>query len=57
MLRLLVALVLGAIVGLERERQERAAGLLERLARTLAAGSPEMFIATAGAPRVEPDDG
>ena len=27
MLRLLVALVLGAIVGLERERQERAAGL------------------------------
>jgi len=27
MLRLLVALILGAIVGLERERQERAAGL------------------------------
>jgi putative Mg2+ transporter-C (MgtC) family protein len=27
MLRLLVALVLGAVVGLERERQERAAGL------------------------------
>jgi len=29
---------------------------LERLARTLAAGSPEMFIATAGVPRVEPDE-
>src|SRR5438552_18135055 len=27
MLRLLVALILGAVVGLERERQERAAGL------------------------------
>ncbi|PYO96878.1 MAG: hypothetical protein DMD60_08760 [Gemmatimonadetes bacterium] len=38
------------------QREERAAGLLERLARTLAAGSPEMFIATAGAPRVEPDE-
>src|SRR5438132_3648499 len=31
------------------QREERAPGLLERLARTLAAGSPEMFIATAGA--------
>src|SRR5256884_5125635 len=37
------------------QREERAPGLLERLARTLAAGSPEMFIATAGVPRVEPD--
>jgi len=37
------------------QRDERAPGLLERLARTLAAGSPELFIATAGAPRVEPD--
>src|SRR5947207_5634666 len=38
------------------QREERAAGLLERLARSLAAGSPEMFIATAGVPRVEPDE-
>src|SRR2546425_9560647 len=38
------------------QREERAPGLLERLARTLAAGSPEMFIATAGIPRVEPDE-
>ena len=32
------------------QREERAPGLLERLARTLAAASPEMFISTAGAP-------
>ncbi len=38
------------------QREERAPGLLERLASTLAAGSPEMFIATAGVPRVEPDE-
>src|SRR5256886_10928153 len=38
------------------QREERAPGLLERLARPLAAGSPEMFIATAGVPRVEPDE-
>ncbi|HXL34323.1 MAG TPA: cytidylate kinase-like family protein [Gemmatimonadales bacterium] len=38
------------------QRDERAPGLLERLARTLAAGSPELFIATAGVPRVEPDE-
>src|SRR2546429_252903 len=38
------------------QRDERAPGLLERLARTLAAGSPELFIATAGGPRVEPDE-
>ena len=31
-------------------REERAPGLLERLARTLAVASPEMFISTAGAP-------
>src|SRR6266702_1091205 len=37
------------------QREERAPGLLERLARTLAAGSPEMFIATAGVPRIEPE--
>src|SRR5260370_7344445 len=36
------------------QREERAPGLLERLASTLAAGSPEMLIATAGVPRVEP---
>src|SRR5436309_3560229 len=35
---------------------ERARGRLGRLARTLAAGSPEMFIATAVVPRVEPDE-
>src|SRR2546422_7921243 len=35
------------------QREERAPGLLERLAHTLAAGSPEMFIATAGVPRSE----
>src|SRR6266480_2356060 len=38
------------------QRDERAPGLLERLARTLAAGSPELFIATVGVPRVEPDE-
>src|SRR5881409_506709 len=38
------------------QREERAPGLLERLARALAAGSPELFIATAGVPRVEPDE-
>src|SRR5580765_2069383 len=34
------------------QREERAPGLLERLARTLAAASPELFITEAGAPRV-----
>src|SRR2546426_9927266 len=38
------------------QRDERAPGLLERLARTLAAGSPELFIATASVPRVELDE-
>ena len=38
------------------QREERAPGLLERLARTLAVGSPEMFMATAGVPRVEADE-
>src|SRR2546428_10014210 len=38
------------------QRDERAPGLLERLARTLGAGSPELFIATAGIPRVDPDE-
>lgn len=47
--------------GLPREevaqREERAPGLLERLARTLAVASPEMFITTTGVPRVEDDEG
>jgi len=34
------------------QREERAPGLLERLVRTLATASPELFIASAGAPRV-----
>lgn len=38
------------------QREERAPGLLERLARTLAVASPEMFIATATAPPVEQDE-
>jgi cytidylate kinase len=46
--------------GLPREEvaqfEERAPSLLERLARTLAVASPEMFITTAGVPRVEDDE-
>src|SRR5262245_31679120 len=38
------------------EREERAPGLLERVARTLSVASPEMFITTAGVPRVEEDE-
>src|SRR5438309_9900318 len=38
------------------QREERAPGLLERLARTLAAASPEMFLASAAAPRLEQDE-
>src|SRR5881296_2533097 len=34
------------------QREERAPGLLERLARTLATASPELFIASAGTPPV-----
>ena len=37
------------------QREERAPGLLERLARTLAVASPELFITTAAVPRVEED--
>lgn len=37
-------------------REERAPGLLERLARTLAVASPEMFVTTAGVPRVEDEE-
>jgi cytidylate kinase len=49
------------LAGLRREdvaqREERSPGLLERLARTLAVASPEMFITTAGAPPpVEADE-
>jgi len=36
--------------------EERAPGLLERVARTLAVASPEMFITTASAPRPEGDE-
>ncbi|HYL20660.1 MAG TPA: cytidylate kinase-like family protein [Gemmatimonadales bacterium] len=38
------------------QREERAPGLLERLARTLAAASPELFVASAEIPRVERDE-
>src|SRR6059036_2945185 len=38
------------------QKEERAPGLLERLARTLSVSSPEMFITTAGVPRVEEDE-
>ena len=38
------------------QREERAPGLLERLARTLAVASPELFITTAAVPRVEEDE-
>src|SRR3989442_6289194 len=37
------------------QREERAPGLLERLARTLAVASPEMILAQATVPRVEQD--
>ncbi|HEX4600361.1 MAG TPA: cytidylate kinase-like family protein [Gemmatimonadales bacterium] len=38
------------------EREERAPGLLERLARTLAVASPEMFMTALAVPRVEADE-
>jgi cytidylate kinase len=39
------------------QREERSPGLLERLARTLAVASPEMFISTSGSPPpVEADE-
>src|SRR5256712_1315494 len=38
------------------QREERAPGLLERLAPTLAVASPEMVIAPAALPRVEQDE-
>ncbi|OLC67719.1 MAG: hypothetical protein AUH78_27665 [Gemmatimonadetes bacterium 13_1_40CM_4_69_8] len=38
------------------QRDERAQGLLERLARTLAVGSPEMFLTAATAPPVDRDE-
>lgn len=36
--------------------EERAPGLLERLARTLSVASPEMFVASTGAPQAEADE-
>ena len=38
------------------QREERAPGLLERVARTLAAASPELFVASATVPAVEQDE-
>jgi cytidylate kinase len=38
------------------QREERAPGLLERLARTLAVASPELFIAAPSVPQVERDE-
>jgi CMP/dCMP kinase len=38
------------------QREERAPGLLERVARTLAVGSPEMFLTAATAPPLERDE-
>ena len=38
------------------QRDERAPGLLERLARTLADASPEMFVAPGGVPPVAQDE-
>lgn len=38
------------------QREERAPGLLERLARTLAAASPDLFVASSDVPRVEQDE-
>jgi len=38
------------------KQEERAPGLLERLARTLATASPEMFIAASGAPQAQAEE-
>jgi len=38
------------------QREERAPGLLERVARTLAVGSPELFMTAASAPSLERDE-
>jgi cytidylate kinase len=38
------------------QREERAPGLLERVARTLAVASPEMFMTAVSAPSVERDE-
>src|SRR5881296_2606420 len=38
------------------QREERAPGLLERLARTLSVSSPELFITAASVPQVEADE-
>lgn len=46
----------GLAPALVAEHEERAPGLLERLARTLAVASPEMFIASDAVPRAEQDE-
>lgn len=51
-----VARVAGLPTDEVAQREERAPGLLERLARTLAVASPELFITTAAVPRVEEDE-
>src|SRR2546423_9507056 len=38
------------------EHEERAPGLLERLARTLAVASPEIVLTSVAVPRAEPDE-
>jgi cytidylate kinase len=46
----------GLAPALVAEHEERAPGLLERLARTLAVASPELFIASEVVPRADPDE-
>src|SRR5256885_3009284 len=46
----------GLAPALVAEHEERAPGLLERLARTLAVASPEMLIASDAVPRAEQDE-
>ncbi len=51
-----VALRAGLPAAEVAQREERAPGLLERVARTLAVASPEMFMTVATAPAVERDE-
>lgn len=51
-----VALRAGLPASEVAQREERAPGLLERVARTLAVASPEMFMTVATAPAVERDE-
>jgi cytidylate kinase len=46
----------GLAPALVAEHEERAPGLLERLARTLAVASPELFIASDAVPRAQEDE-